>query len=131
MKAQLNAYIHSEDARTQAGFYQEALGGRIASVTTFGQMPGIPAESQHKVMHMALEVAGGNVLFLSDSFGPASGGRSLSLALSFTQEDEAREAFGKLANGGTVKFPFEPQPWGAYYGEIEDKFGVHWQIVKQ
>lgn len=51
-------------------------------------------------------------------------GRAISLALSFTREDEARGAFGKLADGEAVKFPFELQPWGAYYGEIEDKFGV-------
>lgn len=132
MKAQLNAYIQSKDARAQAEFYQEALGGQILSVMTLGQMPGTPAEMQDKVMHLALEVAGGNVLFLADAFVEvASGGRTVALALTFGDEEEAREAFGNLSDGGTVKFPFEPQPWGAHYGEVQDKYGIHWQIVKQ
>ncbi|MFD2332517.1 VOC family protein [Cohnella sp. GCM10020058] len=131
MKAQLNAYIQSEDAKSQAGFYQEALGGQIVSVMTHGQLPDAPADMQDKVMHLVLEVAGGNMLFLSDTFTAASSGRIVSLALTFADEDEAREAFGNLASGGTVKFPFEQQPWGAYYGEVEDKYGIHWQIVKQ
>jgi PhnB protein len=131
MSAQMNAYIHSEDSRTQAAFYVQALGGEIRSVMTFGQVPGMPEANKDKVMHMMLAVAGENVLFLSDSFGQASGGRAISLALAYGSEDEARVAFGNLAKGGAVKFPFELQTWGAYYGEVEDKFGIKWQIVKQ
>ncbi|MDI4647955.1 VOC family protein [Cohnella hashimotonis] len=131
MKAQLNAYIQSEDAREQAGFYAKAFGGQIVSVMTHGQLPDAPADMQNKVMHLVLEVAGGNVLFLSDTFASASGGRAVSLALNFADEEEAREAFENLAGGGTVKFPFALQPWGAYHGEVEDKYGIHWQIVKQ
>ncbi|MDG0792310.1 VOC family protein [Cohnella ginsengisoli] len=132
MKAQLNAYIHSEDARAQAGFYAEALGGRILSVMTLGQMPGTPSDMQDKVMHLALEVAGGNLLFLADAYVTVpSGGRAVTLALSFSGEDEARAAYANLADGGTVKFPFGLQPWGGHHGEVEDKYGIHWQIVKQ
>jgi len=130
MTAKLNAYIHSEDARTQAAFYTQALGGEIHSVMTYGQTPGTPEAIKDKVMHMVLSVAGGNTLFLSDSFEPAQGGRFISLALSYENEADARQSFENLAKGGTVKYPFELQPWGAYYGEIEDKFGVNWQIVK-
>lgn len=135
MAAQLNAYIHSEDARAQAAFYAEALGGEILSTMTYGQTPGTPEAIKDKVMHMVLSVAGGNLLFLSDSFGTGGGSpkgvRFLTLALSYDNEAEARQAFEKLARDGAVKYPFELQPWGAYYGEIEDKFGVNWQIVKQ
>ncbi|WP_276356835.1 VOC family protein [Cohnella caldifontis] len=131
MQAQLNAYIQSEDAKAQAGFYAQALSGEIVSVMTLGQMPGTPEEQKDKVMHMVLTVAGGNVLFLADTFGPAGGGRTVSLSLNFGDLDQARQAFANLSEGGTVKFPFEQQPWGAHYGEIEDKFGISWMIVKQ
>jgi len=131
MTAKLNAYIHSEDARTQAAFYAQALGGEIQSVMTFGQTPGAPEAMKDKVMHMVLAVAGGNVLFLSDSFEPINRGRSVALALAYDDEGEARKAFDRLAEGGTVRHAFKLQPWGAYYGEVEDKFGIYWQIVKQ
>lgn len=132
MTAQLHAYMQSEDARTQGAFYAQALGGEIRSVMTFGQVPGTPEESKDKVMHMVLSVAGDNLVFLSDSpFGADRAGRAISLSLTFGDEADARRSFANLAQGGTVKFPFEPQPWGGYYGEIEDKFGVYWMIVKQ
>ena len=139
MTAQLNAYIHSEDAKAQAAFYAQALVGEIVSTMTYGQIPGTPEAMKDRVMHMTLRVAGGNFLFLSDSVGlggPGASGaprslRFIALALSYGDEAEARQAFENLAEGGEVKYPFEMQPWGACYGEIEDKFGVNWQIVKQ
>ncbi|MDP4095553.1 VOC family protein [Paenibacillus sp. P96] len=131
MTAQLNAYIHSEQARAQATFYTQALGGEVLSVMTYGEMPGTPEATKDKVMHMVLSIAGGNLLFLSDSFEPVRGKRFISLALTYENEEDARQAFTNLAKDGAVKFPFDLQPWGAHYGEIEDKFGVHWQIVKQ
>jgi PhnB protein len=129
MQAQLNAYIQSGDAKTQAGFYAQALGGEIVSVMTLGQLPGTPEEQRDKVMHLVLSVAGGNVLFLADSNGLAGGGRSISLSLSFGDLEQARQAFANLSEGGTVRYPFEQQPWGAHYGELEDRFGVNWMIV--
>jgi PhnB protein len=131
MKAQLTPYLMSEDARKQAETYKQALGGEIQSVMTFGQAPGTPEAIKDKVMHMALTVAGGNTLFLSDSFEQDGGSRGIALALAFESEAEARQAFTNLSEVGSVKYPFDLQPWGAYYGEIVDKFGIRWQIVKQ
>jgi len=131
MKAQLTPYLMSEDARTQAEMYRHALEGEILSVMTYGQTPGTPEALKDKVMHLAMTVAGGNTLFLSDSFEQGGSSRGIALALAFESEAEAREAFGNLGEAGTVKYPFELQSWEAYYGEVVDKFGITWQIVKQ
>lgn len=130
MGAQLNAYLMSEDARSQANFYAESLGGEIVSLATYGEAPGTPEAMKDKVMHLALKVAGTNMLMMSDSFGPVAGSRSISLALSYDDETEARTAYDRLAQGGENKFPFALQPWG-YYGEVVDKFGVTWMITKR
>ncbi|PUA37572.1 hypothetical protein C8Z91_19730 [Paenibacillus elgii] len=131
MKANLTPFISSQDARAQAEFYSQALGGEIQSMITFGEIPGTPEEHKDKVMYMAMSVAGGNALFMSDSFGPVSKNGGIAMALSFGDEAEAREAYANLGKGGTDKYPFALQPWGAYYGEVVDKFGVNWQIMKQ
>ncbi|WP_410770355.1 VOC family protein [Fontibacillus sp. BL9] len=133
MTTQMNPYIFSNDARAQAEFYSSALGGEIQSVMTFGQIPGTPEENKDKVMHMVLTVAGGNVLFLSDSFEPvtANSSRSMALALTFNDLAKAQEAYAGLGKGGTDKYPLELQPWGAHYGEVEDKFGILWQVTTQ
>ena len=130
MGAQLNSYLMSEDARSQADFYVRSLGGEIISLKTFGEVPGSSEAMKDKVMHLSLMVAGTNMLMISDSFEPVSSSRSISLALTYDNESEAREAYAKLGEGGENKYPFALQPWGAYYGEVIDKFGVTWMITK-
>ncbi|WP_282940542.1 VOC family protein [Paenibacillus sp. RC67] len=131
MGAQIHSYLMSEDARGQANFYIESLGGKIQFLTTFGETPGTPEAMKDKVMHLALTVAGMNTLMISDSFEPVSYNRSISLALTYDDESEARKAYAHLSEGGESKYPFALQPWGAYYGEVVDKFGVTWMITKQ
>ncbi|MCC3372626.1 VOC family protein [Cohnella sp. REN36] len=131
MNAKLTPYIASQDARAQADFYIQALGGEILSLVTHGQNPGSPAEMSDKVMHMVLSVAGGNMLFLSDAFGPTGSEGSIAFGLTFGDVEAARQANANLGEGGTQKYPFEKQVWGAYYGEVVDKFGIRWQIAQQ
>lgn len=131
MGAQIHSYLMSEDARGQANFYVESLGGEIQFLTTFGETPGTPEAMKDKVMHLALTVAGTNTLMISDSFEPVSYNRSISISLSYDDVSEASRAYAKLSEGGESKYPFAPQPWGAYYGEVVDKFGVTWMITKQ
>jgi len=131
MNAKLTPYIVSTDARVQAEFYIQALGGEVQSLMTHGQLPGAAEEIRDKVMHMVLSVAGGNVLFLSETFGPIGKEGSIAFGLAFEDVDSARQAYVNLAEGGTQKYPLELQTWGAYYGELVDKFGVKWMIVQQ
>ena len=131
MGAQLIPYIMSGDARAQAEFYAQALGGEIVSVMTFSEVPNTPEAMKDKVMHLALTAAGINTIFLSDSFEPLQSNRSIMLSLTYSDETEAREAFANLGKvGGVVKYPLEQQSWGSLYGEIIDRFGITWQIVK-
>ncbi|CAH1201765.1 hypothetical protein PAECIP111890_02006 [Paenibacillus sp. JJ-223] len=127
----MNAYLMSGDARSQAKYYIEALGGEIQFVSTYGDAPGAPEAMKDKVMHLAITVAGTNSLMLSDVFEPVSYNRSVSLSLTYNDEAEARAAYAKLSEGGESKYPFALQPWGAYYGEIIDQFGVTWMITKR
>lgn len=129
--ATLTPYLSTEDARAQAEFYVQSLGGEIQSVMTFGQgAPDMNKEFHDKVMHLSLVVAGNN-LFMSDSFEPVSEGTKISLSLEFATEAETRQAFDNLARGGKVQHPLQQQAWGAFYGEVKDKYGVRWMLLKQ
>ncbi|MFS0873918.1 VOC family protein [Paenibacillus xylanilyticus] len=131
MGAQLHAYLMSDDAKTQANFYIQSLGGEILFLTTFGETPGTPEAMKDKVMHLAITIAGANTIMMADSFEPVNYTRSISISLSFDDVSEATTAYAKLSEGGEMKYPFAPQPWGAHYGELVDKFGVTWMITKQ
>lgn len=126
----MNAYLMSKDAKSQANFYIESLGGEIQFMNTYGDASGAPEAMKDKVMHLALTVAGTNSLMLSDAFEPVMYSRSVSLSLTYNDESEARAAYAKLSEGGESKYPFALQPWGAYYGEVIDRFGVTWMITK-
>lgn len=128
--AKLTPYILSENARAQAEFYINALGGEILSFMTYGQLPDANEALKDKVVHLSL-VAGGVTLFMSDALEPVRDGNSINLSLEFSTEDEAREAFAMLAEGGNVKYPLETAFWGALHGQVEDKFGVQWMITNE
>jgi PhnB protein len=127
----LTPYLLSEDARSQADFYTQTLGGEILSVMTHEQLMGAQHEFKDKVMHLSLVVAGGNAIFMTDSLEPFTQGPGISLSIGYDTETEASEAFAKLAVGGNVKYPIEMQPFGLFYGELTDKYSVSWMITAE
>ncbi len=128
--AKYTTYILSENSKMQAEFYTKVLGGEILSVMTYGQLPDANEAHKDKVIHLSLVACGVN-FFMSDAFEPVQKGNNIRLSLEFATEDEAREAFAKLAEEGTIHHPLEPAFWGALHGQIEDKFGVVWMITNK
>ncbi|OXM87583.1 VOC family protein [Paenibacillus rigui] len=129
--AKYTTYIFSEDARAQAEFYTQALGGEIQSIMTHGQLPDSREEWKDKVMHLSL-VAAGVTFFMSDSvFQPVQHGNAINLCLEYATDAEAYEAFDKLAEGGQVKDALKPAFWGSLFGLLEDKYGVTWMITTE
>ncbi|SFT24781.1 VOC family protein [Paenibacillus sp. BC26] len=127
----LRPYLYCEDAKDQANFYMEALGGEIISQQTYGEMmPGAAEDDKDRVIHLVLQAAG--LLFYMADAGPIQRGNGIDLTLEFETEEEAEVAFNNLSgNGGTVIMPFERMFWGSMFGRIEDKYGVRWQIATQ
>ncbi|WP_040952745.1 VOC family protein [Gorillibacterium massiliense] len=126
--AKLTPYFYSNDARGQAAFYVEALGGEIGDQMTYGQAPGTDEAMKEKIIHMTFTAAG-VAFFIADTMHEPPGTTSgYDLNLEFNTEDEARRAFSNLSEGGTVIMPLEKQFWGTLFGRLEDKYGIKWQI---
>lgn len=54
-------------------------------------------------------------------------GTAYSLLYTTDTPEEAREYIQRLLDGGgAVGMPFETAPWGGWYGQVFDKFGVMW-----
>jgi len=111
-------------------FYKEALGGKVIQISHMGdgQME-VPENLKDKVMHARLQL-GESVLYMSDTFEPSSvkQGNNVSLSLEIDDTAKLENLFNKLSAGGTVKMPLEDTFWGARFGMLTDKFGIHWMM---
>ncbi|HEX6170857.1 MAG TPA: VOC family protein [Chitinophagaceae bacterium] len=111
-------------------FYKEVLGGEVLQISKMGEGPmEVPEHVKGKIMHARLKI-GENVLYMSDTFDPASiiQGNNVSLSLQPETIAQTEDLFNKLSAGGTVKMPLEDTFWGARFGMFTDKFGIHWMI---
>lgn len=131
--ALLNPYLNCFDgkAREAMEFYASVFGGE-ATFSTFGeyQMPGLDESEADKIMHSQLTTPSGFTLMAADvpeSMGmPATPNATISL--SGDETDELRGYFEKLAAGGQVTVPLEQAPWGDYYGQVTDRYGIDWMV---
>ncbi|QGQ99055.1 VOC family protein [Paenibacillus psychroresistens] len=127
--AKHTTYIFSHEAKAQAEYYIQALGGEILSIMTYGDLPNAPEENKDKVIHLCVRVAG-VAFFMSDNLNEAIDyGSSINLNLEFETEYEAHSAFDNLAAGGQIKAPLKLEFWGSLFGIAVDKYGVSWMIT--
>ncbi|RTE08701.1 VOC family protein [Paenibacillus whitsoniae] len=129
--AKLAPYLYSHNAREQAAFYAAALGGEIARVQTYGEMPGTPDAMKDRILHLELQALGLKVFMADAGVTPAERGSGMDLALVFQDEAEAARIFENLSEGGEVIMPFERMRWGTMLGRMKDAYGVTWQIATE
>jgi PhnB protein len=60
---------------------------------------------------------------------PVTFGNFLSLTVSYPEKDEVTRAFDMLAEGGKVHMPLGQTFFSEWYGIVEDRFGVSWQLL--
>ncbi|MFB2580356.1 VOC family protein [Herbiconiux sp. P15] len=127
----LNPYINFRgEARAAGDFYQSVFGGELTR-STFAEFQVPSDESEQEwIMHSQLSTEGGLTFMISDvptgmEYTP---GNNISVSLSGPSETELRGYFDKLAEGGTVELPLEQAPWGDLFGQVTDRFGIHWLV---
>jgi PhnB protein len=125
------SYIFCDNALEQAEFYANALNGEILSVQKFDEMPNADEKAKGRIMHLVLQV-GENQIFMADLLMEnIKPGNQIDLGLTYQSEEEAGKVFANLSEGGNVVMPFEKTFWGATFGRVIDKYGVHWQVVTE
>jgi PhnB protein len=130
--ALLNPYLSfGGNAREAMEFYQSVFGGDL-DVSTFGdnQMPGLPEEAAAQVMHSQLTTTAGFTVMGSDTppgMELSSSGNG-TISLSGDEADELRGYWDALADGGRIDMPLEKAPWGDYFGQLTDRFGISWMV---
>jgi PhnB protein len=133
--ANLSPYLaFNGNCREAMEFYKSALGGElnlmtIGSSAVAAQMP--PA-AHDNIMHADL-VRGDFRLMAADSFGTESltAGDNVSLMLDCSSAEEIEMLFSNLSQGATITQPLKDEFWGATFGMLTDKYGIHWMFNHQ
>lgn len=115
--------------------WHEVFGGEL-NIMRYGDAPpmeGMPFEPDPQaVAHGTLELPGGaGIIAGGDSMDPDNDYpvRDTAYSLLYTTDtpEEAQALIQKLLDGGgTPGMPFERAPWGDWYGQVFDRFGVMW-----
>jgi PhnB protein len=127
----LNFAGNTEDA---FNFYKSVFGGEFFMVQRYSNTPDadkLPPGLKDKIMHISLPI-GNNILMASDACEElgftVKQGNNFYICVNPDSKEEADKWFNALAEGGKVNMPIQDMFWGAYWGDLTDKFGIQWMI---
>lgn len=125
-----NAYLFFDgNCREAMDFYQSVFGGEL-NIQTYGDVDkSCPEAMKDNIMHARLS-DGDILLMASDDPGSKRtlGTGKIHLALGGNDEEKLRGIFDALSAGGKIGVKLEKQMWGDIYGNLQDKYGVHWMV---
>lgn len=112
-------------------FYQRCLGGEL-HIQTVGDSPlsaTMPANMKNKIVHALLRIREIEIMG-TDMAGDQGiqNGNSISMMLDCSSENEIHKFYIQLAAGGEATHPVHLSFWGALFGDLVDKFGIHWML---
>jgi PhnB protein len=113
-------------------FYAKGLGGELMMMP-FGDMPGgapQPEGMKDRIMHARITKGPIPLLMASDRMPghPINPGNNFAVSAGCESLDEIKSLFAALGEGGEVTMPLQDQFWGAHFGMLKDKFGIHWMF---
>jgi PhnB protein len=131
----VNVYlVFNGNCREAVEFYAKVFKTEAPQIMTFGESPQnpeyqLPEETKNLVMHARLTIDGSNVMF-SDTFPgqPFVEGNNITLALVSKNMDDLKSWYEQLKDGGKVEMELQETFWSKLYGQVTDKFGIHWQL---
>ncbi|MGD6833934.1 VOC family protein [Sutcliffiella halmapala] len=126
--------VFNGNCREAVEFYAKVFQTENPRIMTFGDSPQnpeypLPEEAKELVMHTRLNIDGSNVMF-SDTFPGQHfvAGNNVTLALISKNMEDLKSWYEQLKDGGTVEMELQETFWSKLYGQVTDKFGIHWQI---
>lgn len=129
---QISPYLtFSGNCREAMTFYQACLGGEL-NFQTIGESPlsdKMPRHMKDYILHASLSYK--NIQIFGTDMVWDEGlqkGNAVSLMLDCGSEKELRSLFGKLSEEGTPRHGVEHTFWGAYIGDLTDRYGNSWLL---
>ncbi len=110
-------------------FYHSILGGELTMQTFAESKMAQRPEENDLIIHATLKNEG--LIFMASDSMPsrqAKFGDNMHMSLGGDDAEKLTKIFNGLAQGGKVDMPLAKQFWGDTYGQLTDKFGIHWMV---
>ena len=133
MKPLVPYLFFNGNCRDALGFYKRCFGGDL-QVMTYGDAPegacagGVDPSAKDKVMHGCLSDGAFSLMASDSPMGKQAMGDNVHLTIQCETIPEIRKLFKALGDGGEIKMPLADTFWGAHFGMLVDRFGVHWML---
>ena len=130
MDPQLTPYLtFNGEAAEAMKFYHSILNGEL-TMQTFAEAKMARTPSENDLIVHAVLKNEGLTLMASDAMPSrqAKFGDNVHMSISGQDGEMLTKIFNGLAEGGKVDMPLAKQFWGDTYGQLTDKFGVHWMV---
>jgi len=123
------------NCREAAEFYAKTFNSAVNNLMTYGDSPPdsdytVPEADKDRVMYCGVPI-GGIVAMFSDV--PAGSdficGNNIIPTIKMDSKEEATRVFGELKEGGVVFMELQHTFFSEWFGMVQDKFGVIWQIL--
>ncbi|MFZ2314411.1 MAG: VOC family protein [Gammaproteobacteria bacterium] len=130
MKPLIPYLFFNGNCREAINFYQQCFGGELELVT-YGDAPKdarVQEAANNEIMHASL-TKGTCALMASD--WPSNGanqGNNVQLSINCETMLEIETLFDKLSSEGKIVQPLSDTFWGARFGMLIDKYGIHWML---
>jgi PhnB protein len=130
VQASLTPYLTFNGKAAEAmKFYQSVLGGELTMQTFAESKMAESPDQKDLIIHASLKIEG-LTFMASDSMPnrPARFGDNIHMSISGSDSAWLTKVFNDLAKGGKVDMPLAKQFWGDTFGQLTDKFGIHWMV---
>lgn len=119
------------DAEEALNFYKDAFEGDVVMIMRYGDTPSSDdtLEYNDRIMHATLRVEEDFIFFCDVKPGKTvKDGTRIDMMLDCKSEERVHQVFDYLAQNGDVVTPVGQQFWGAIFGAVTDKYGIHWGL---
>lgn len=130
MDPQLTPYLTFNGKAAEAmKFYNAVLGGKL-TMQTFDEVKMATSPKEKDLIIHATLMNEGLTFMASDSMPSrlAKFGDNIQMSISGNDSARLKKVFAGLSKGGKVDMPLAKQFWGDTFGQLTDKFGVHWMV---
>ena len=137
MTLKLTPFINMKrNAKEAIQFYEKAIGAKVLTIMTYGDMPEIPntyTDDLKDLVALAKLQVEETELLISDVPDSTFVDKSKQITLGITTNDveKSKRIFEALQQDGKVNMPFGEQPFSPGFGDVTDKSGVTFQVYTE